>query len=155
MRRLLSCALAAMVVGGCYKYEPISAPVPGVGESVRAHLTPSGSQDVTPVLGREVAWLDGRLVGNESGRFRFSVTQTRSRLSGSAAWGGEEITIPGSAVDRVERRVLDRGKTIRASILAVVGAVGITAIVQSAARNPSGTPPGGGDPNPGLTILFR
>ncbi|MEO6445201.1 MAG: hypothetical protein ABIZ91_01800 [Gemmatimonadaceae bacterium] len=134
----------AVLFAGCYRYEPLRTPKPLVGENVRAHLTLAGTEEVARVLGRDIATLDGRLVSEEAGIMHIAASATVTRSMISTAWTGEEVRIPASSVEKLERRVLDKKRTIRTAFFAVLGAVGVSALIRSLGRDPSGQPPGGG-----------
>ena len=64
-------------------------------------------------------------------------------------WSGERLFIPRAAVTRLERRVLDRPRTLRAVGLYSVGMLVAGAVWLSAKGLVSGSPGGGtGPPNP-------
>lgn len=139
----------ALLLAACYRYEPHSTPLPVAGENVRMHFTLSGSQDVARVLGSDIASFDGRMVSEAAGILLFAVSSTVTRGGKSATWTGEQVHIPRTAIEKLELRVLDKKRTIRTTVFIVLGAVGISALIQKLARDAVGSPPvGGGGPPP-------
>lgn len=136
------------LTGACYRYVPLSNPAPEVGTELRSHLTPEGTTALATTLGRDVANFDGRLLSQEASVWRFAVTGTRTQEARAVSWTGEPVSVPRSAITRMELKVLDRPKSIRTAILATVGGIVIGLAVKGIAGSASGTPDGGGSPPP-------
>ncbi|MGQ0648348.1 MAG: hypothetical protein ACT4P7_12335 [Gemmatimonadaceae bacterium] len=148
MHRILSALSLSMSLSACYRYVPLPTPTPVAGTEVRSFLTPEGSTSMATTLGRNVSVFDGRLLSDEQNAWRFAVSQTRTAEARAVSWSGEPITVPRSAIARMELRVLDRSKTIRAAIIATVGGVALGFAIKGFA-SVSGTPSeGGGNPPP-------
>jgi hypothetical protein len=143
MRRTL-CALALAALGACYRYEPLTTPTPVVGTELRSFLTQEGAASMATTFGRNVVVFDGRLMADQENVWRFAVTQTRTSDARSVNWSGEPVSVPRTAIARMEQRVLDRPKTIRTAIFATLGAVAVGVMVKAISTESSGSPGGNG-----------
>jgi hypothetical protein len=117
--------LAALVgVCACYRYVPDTSPQPAVGSEYRAHLTSDGSTQVRPILGQNVVRVDGRLIAVSDSVYEVAMGATTTSVDPRPTiWSGEVIRLPRDAVDRMERRELDRPRTVRAAALYTAGVV--------------------------------
>ncbi|MGH7713371.1 MAG: hypothetical protein ACREOG_18940, partial [Gemmatimonadaceae bacterium] len=135
-----------LVLGAaCYNYVPISSGAPPVGSEFRAHLTDDGSTRLTPVLGAQVAMVEGRVSGANDSAYIVSVSATTNRAQVQTFWTGESITLPRSAVQSMEARRLDRRRTWLIAAGGIVGGV-LAAQVFGLGGKASGD--GGGPPPP-------
>jgi hypothetical protein len=148
MRRVLILTFLSAASGGCYRYEPLTTPEPVVGTELRAHLTDEGVASLGPTLGRGVTMLDGRLTSLEENAWRFAVSQTRTGDARVVNWTGEPVTVPRAAVGKMERRVLDRPRTIRAVILSAIGGIAVGLAIKGIAGEASGNGGTTGPPPP-------
>ncbi|MCC6318989.1 MAG: hypothetical protein IT361_15020 [Gemmatimonadaceae bacterium] len=135
-------ALSAASLGACYKYVPLATPQPEVGTEVRSFLTPEGSSSLATTVGRNVTVLDGRLLEEQSNVWRLAVSQTMTAEDRRVSWTGEPVSVPRSAVARMELRVIDRPRTIRTVIVAALGGIAVGLLVRGISTGTSG----GGDP---------
>jgi hypothetical protein len=129
VRATLLAVLAAS--NACYSYVPNRQSELAVGEEVRVHLTSTGSTVLQPVVGADVAAIDGRVTARTDSAYALSVGGTTKRAGETAVWTGEPITIPTTAIASADRRVLNRRKTFLVSALSVAGAA-LAAVVISA-----------------------
>jgi hypothetical protein len=114
LRALVRILPAALLLSGCYRYVVATDRVLTPGSHVRIALTPSGSTQLTPLLGRETSAVMGRVVSVSDTGFVLAVSETTkasSEGSGRVVWTGEAVTIPSSAVGTIENRSLLRGRT--------------------------------------------
>jgi hypothetical protein len=142
-----SLLLAALVgVCACYRYVPETSPQPTVGSEYRAHLTSEGTAQVQPILGQNVIRVDGRLLAVSDSIYELSMGATTTTLDPRPViWSGEVIRLPKGAVDRIERRELDRPRTVRAAALYTAGVV----LAGSVWLSISGRASESGGPGPG------
>ena len=138
------CASAAWLVllGGCYRYTPMSD-VPGAGTDVRIHLTEAGGASLAPVLGAGTTSVTGRVMSATDTDLVLLVSET-GRADGRVSWGGERITLPRSALASAEHRSLDRWRTVGVSAIGIGAAGGVIALLVSAFGSGSGGDDGGG-----------
>jgi hypothetical protein len=117
--------LAALVgVCACYRYVPETTPEPAAGAEYRALLTPEGSVQLRPILGQDVTRVDGRLIAvNDTAYVLAMGASTTSADPRPIIWSGEVVQLPKPAVDHLERRELDRPRTVRAAALYTAGVV--------------------------------
>jgi hypothetical protein len=125
--------LPAVAVLACYRYVPAVQTPPTTGSEVRAHLTAEGTQTLASVLGADIAALDGRILSDDGGGMRFSVSQTHTRAQRRTSWTGEPVTVPRNFINKMELRTLDRGRTIRAGAVYAVGGVALGIIFKGLA----------------------
>ena len=148
MRRYFVKLPVLLVLGACYRYVPMPTPQPAVGTEVRSYLTPEGKTSLATTLGRDVSSIDGRVLAEQPNVWRLSVSQTGTSDSRRVSWMGEPVDIPKSAIDRFQMRVLDRPRTIRTAILAVIGGVAVGLAIRGITTSDGGAPGPGGPPNP-------
>lgn len=143
-----SLLLAALVgVCACYRYVPETSPEPAVGVEYRAHLTPEGSVQLRPFLGQDVVRVDGRLVAVNDTVYEVSMgATTTSHDPRPIIWSGELMRLPKGAVERIERRELDRRRTVRAAALYTAGVVLAGSVWLSISGRATQTGDGGGGP---------
>jgi hypothetical protein len=142
MRRALGLVLACSVVGsGCFHYVPLSEP-PTQGMPVRAHLEPPVEVDLTHVTARSVVRVQGEVVASHPDQLV---------LSAFHIWGdngldwyadGETVRLPASSVALLELKRLSGRRTV----LAAVGLVAASYLVQATLRAAVGGGEGGGPP---------
>jgi hypothetical protein len=140
---LVSVVAATTVSSGCYRYVPNAQANFVVGEEVRVRLTSDGAATLLPVVGADVAAIDGRITARTDTAYGLSVGGTLKRAGTSAVWSGESITVPITAIAGVDRRVLDTRKTALVSGLAVgVGALAALVISAVTGGGSTGSDPG-------------
>ena len=138
-------AIAALGLGGCYSYQPATAPAPGT--EVRIELTTEGTAELARHLGPRVTAIDGRIRSWEpDSTMVVSVSSIRAADGSRQPWAGEApLSIAPSYVEWVGRRTLRRGRSwaVGAVTATAIAAVGVAAI--RASRGKDG---GGGNPPP-------
>jgi len=146
LRKLAPLAVLAFA-SGCYSYVPIASGAPPLGSEFRANLTDEGSTRLSPVLGAQVATVEGRVTSSNDSAYVVAVSATMSRAHAQTFWTGESITIPRSSVQTIEARTLNRRKTWFIVAAGLVGGV-LTAKVFGWGGGASGDGGGGGPPPP-------
>lgn len=138
---------AVLLLGACYRYVPETSATLEPGAVYRAHLTPEGTQQVTPVLGANVGMFDARVINAGGSDLLVAMSATVRRDDPRRTnWSGEEVTVPRSAVQGFDRRELDRKRTIGAAVGWGVGMLVVSALWRSIQGRASG-----GDNTPGPT----
>ena len=135
-------ALCCVLLGACYRYTPTSD-LPLAGSDVRLHLSEAGATNVAPIVGAGMTSVSGRVLSVSESDLVVVVSETAGadrRLS----WAGERITLPRSAVSSVERRSLDRRRTIGVSAIGVGTAAAIALLVNAIGSRGDGDGDGGG-----------
>jgi hypothetical protein len=150
-RRLLKAltpTLCLAVVAACYNYVPLAngAPPP-IGSEFRAQLTEEGSTSLAPILGPQVAMVEGRVSDANDSAYVVSVSATMSRAQRQTFWTGESVTLPRATVQTMEARTLNRRKTWLIAAVGVIGGV-LTAQIFGLGGSASGGDGGGGGPPP-------
>jgi hypothetical protein len=123
------------VLGACYRYSPTTH-APAAGTDVRIHLTEGGAASLAAVLGAGTTSVTGRVVGATDSDVVLTVSET-GRDATRVSWGGEQITIPRSAVATAEQRSLDGWRTLGVTAIGV-GAAGAIALLVNAISSRSG-----------------
>lgn len=139
--------LFAMSAVGCYRYVPGGQPPPTAGADVRVHITQAATGTLASTLGADVALFDAKILSDDGASYRFAMQSSRTRMGRITSWSGELLEVPRAAIERMEARVIDRPRTIRATIVAVVGGVAVGLIFKGISS--SGTGGGGRPPPPG------
>lgn len=140
--RPLLLVLLAMLPA-CYRYipEPEIAPVPG--NEYRAYLTSAGVEQMKPLLGQEVLQFGGRAIAVHDTVFEFAIGNTVRRDDPRPMiWSGERMMVPRSAIDRLERKQMDRKRTVRAAALFTAGTFVVGSIWLGVSGKSSGPGPG-------------
>lgn len=130
-----------VVAIGCYRFTPIDGVAPSEGTDVRLHLNDAGSVSLAPFLGFRVELVDGALIAVEDTAYVLAVTSTTNRIGNETSWSRERVGIPRTAVARLERKRLDRGRSWIAAGVTTAAAVA-SYLVFDLVRSTSG---GGGD----------
>lgn len=102
---------AALLLGACYTYRPLSTAQPLPGTRVSAELTNDGARDLSGQVGPEVEHLEGEVVGVDSTGVQLAVRQVETTRGIQSDWKGEKVTIPSSAVSGWQQRRLSVGGT--------------------------------------------
>ncbi|HSA54568.1 MAG TPA: hypothetical protein VLE53_02640 [Gemmatimonadaceae bacterium] len=136
-----------LAVCACYRYIPETAPEPLPGSEYRAHLTPEGAALLRPLLGQDVIRVDGRVLAVSDTAYQVAMGATGvSTDPRPVIWSGEQMWIPRAAVERFERRELDRPRTMRAAALYTAGVMLAGSVWLSI--NGRASERGGGGPGP-------
>lgn len=139
--------VALLLSAACYNYVPISAGAPPLGSEFRARLTDDGSMRLTPVLGAQVALVEGRVSETNDSALVVSISATTNRAQQQTFWTGESITLPRSTVQTIEARKLDRRKTWLIAAAGVLGGL-LSAQIFGWGGSASGGDGGGTPPPP-------
>ena len=147
MKRASFLAMGALALSACYRYVPETAPDPVAGSEYRAYLTTEGAARLRPLLGQDVIRVDGRVLAVSDTAFQVSMGATGVTTDPRPViWSGEQIWIPRAAVERIERRELDRPRTMRAAALYTAGVMLAGSVWLSISGRASEK--GGGGPGP-------
>jgi hypothetical protein len=130
---------------GCYTYRNTAVGDAVIMAPVRVELTEAGSQEITRQVGPRGSTLEGIVSARSDSSLVFGVTAL-TRMNGvEETWHGEHVTVPTSAVYRIQLRQFSALNTG----LFVAGLVTSALLVKTAAdagnvvRKPGG-PPGTG-----------
>ena len=149
MRAICLLPLGFLLAGaGCYRYVPIAGDTPSSGSEFRAHLTDDGSTRLTPILGSQVAIVEGRVSSANDSAFVVSMTATTNKALIQTYWTGESITLPRSAIQTIESRQLNRRKTWFVAALGIAGGFFAAKIFDLFEGSAGGGGGGGGGPPP-------
>ena len=119
---------------------------PAAGTDVRVRLTDAGAVALAPLIGNRVESVDGGVETVSDTGLVLAVRMTTDRLGVELPWRGERVTVPRTAVSRLESRSFDRKRTFLVSALAL-GAVAIIGLTFSLTGSGGGSDGGqGGTP---------
>ena len=104
------------VTGGCYTYRPVEVPGPEVGAQVSAELSRDGSSAMTPVLGPDVASVNGKVVEASADTLRLSLVSVTNQRGIPTSWRGELVPVPRAGVNNLGQRRLATGGTALLSV---------------------------------------
>ncbi len=133
-------AIAGVAIGGCYRYTPVGD-ASGDATDVRLQLTEAGGAQLSPVLGAGTTAVAGRVISATDTGFVLAVSET-TRNAERIRWAGERVTIPRSAVLAVERRSLDRRRTMGVVAIGVGAAAALGVLIGLIASAAGGDDPG-------------
>jgi hypothetical protein len=135
-----------MLLSGCYRYVATTNQALVPGSHVRIALTPAGSVQLMPLLGRETSAVVGRVVSTSDTAFVLAVSETLKNSAdgaGRVVWTGEPVSIPSTAVGGIEGRSLLAGKTALVIGGGAALATGLVYVLVKAVGSGGG---GNGDP---------
>ena len=153
--RLVAAAVLLHVLSGCYRYVPADGAANGAaigaavvapsGADVRVFLTPQGMTALEPRLGPRTAAVVGRVGDVGDGVVTLVVSETRKTDGGAPVrWIGERVAIPTASIARIERRTLDRRRTVLAAALAALAAGATFALLAALSGGGEGEDGAGG-----------
>jgi hypothetical protein len=100
-------------------------------------------------MGPAIERVDGRLVGQENGEYRVSVTSVKVVGGGEQIWSGENVLIKSDYVSGFYERRLSKGRTVALSAMV---ALGVTAFVLSRDLLGLGREPSDSIPNDSASV---
>jgi hypothetical protein len=114
MTRFVQCILAPILLGcfACYNYQPVAAPGPMPGKRINAGLTSDGARAMLPVLGPDIAEIEGWVVDAGRDTLRVAVLGVTSQRGIPTSWRGEEVPLPREGLAYVGERRFSRGGTV-------------------------------------------
>ena len=150
--RVLVVGLAVMASTGCYSYSAVPMTEPLVEQNAEFRISDAGRVQLARALGPGVETVEGRIVRQDANGWTVKVYRIANIRDEVSTWSGEEVDIPASAVELLQRRNLDKQRSVVA-LAAVAG--GVTFFVLTRSIFGGGTSvEGGGTGNPGETIRY-
>lgn len=147
-------ALGAAVISSnaCYTYAAVPTSQPLVEQMAEFRINDSGRAELTRQLGPGTFTVEGRVVRQDENGWTLRVYRHIDLRGQTTTWTGEVVELPRSAVELVNRRDFDRGRSVIAAA-AVTG--GFTLFVLSRSLLGGGTSPDeGGGGGTGAAIRF-
>ena len=137
--------VSALLLCSCYTYRNTAVGDAVLMAPVRVELTEAGSQEITRQVGPRGSTLEGIVRGRSDSALTFDVT-TLTRSNGiEETWHGEHVTVPRSAVYRIQLRKFSALNTG----LFVAGLLSGALLVKTAADAGNVVRKPGGPPGPG------
>lgn len=149
-RRSTAAALALLVTG-CYTYQPVETGPPDAGTEVRVGLGEPAADELARRTGREVDTLEGRVVRSSADSFAVSVSPLAPRGYDPYGLRRDTLAFALSDVQGVERQELDTGKTLLLVGGAVAGAALLFTLMLEGEGG--GVPNGGGGNQADVRVL--
>jgi hypothetical protein len=153
-RRGKAVMLAAAVFSSnaCYTYAAVPTSQPLVEQTAEFRITDSGRTELTRQLGPGTFTVEGKVVRQDDNGWTLRVYRHIDLRGQATTWSGEVVELPRSAVELVNRRDFDRGRSV---IAAAAFAGGLTLFVLSRSLLGGGSSPEeGGGGNTGASIRF-
>ena len=123
--RRIVVAATLLASTGCYTMQPVSEQPFPLGITVELVINDAGRAALRPMMGPEVAKVQGRLVQKDSTGYTVAVTQLGLLRDGTQVWSGERVSIKSEYVNSVTERRFSRARTavVTAAVLGVVAIV--------------------------------
>ena len=123
MKRAFGCAVLIALLGGCYTLQPSGGVVPELGKAIAMDINDAGRLAIGSSMGQEIAQIEGRLMGKESGEYTVAVSMVHLLRGGEQVWRGERVKIKPEHVAYMYERKFDRGRSIAMGTIGVGAAV--------------------------------
>ena len=138
MMRPRAVGAVALMLVGCYRYQPAPMSSPRVGMQVAAELSDSGTVALAKAVGPDAAAVEGRLVRVTESEIELAVTTVRQHAGTATDWRGERVIVPRGFLSRLQERKLSRQRT---ALFAAAFAVGAAVVGDAFAGNSGGSTP--------------
>jgi hypothetical protein len=122
-------ALAAVLLAGCYTFEPVQGPAPAVGTEIAFDINDAGRVALGGSMGPEIAQIEGRLVDKGSADYLVAVTAVHLLRGGEQVWSKEPVRIKSEYVSSVYEKKFSAVKSV------ALGAVGVGVVAALAGRS--------------------
>jgi hypothetical protein len=142
-----SAVMLALLVSGCYSYQPLETPTPAPGTQVAADLTDAGSLELASQIGPGVSSLRGAVVEYDRDALLLALSSVMGRNEQETFWKGEQVRIPHTTVARLHQRRFALGKSFLFGGTVVGGLLAAVSAFQGDGSG-GGVPGGGGGPSP-------
>jgi hypothetical protein len=96
--------VSALLLCGCYTYRNAAVGDAALMSPVRVELTEEGSQEITNQVGPRGSMLEGVVTAKSDSALIFGVTALTRTNGVEETWHGEHVTVPTSAVSRMQLR---------------------------------------------------
>lgn len=121
--------LAAILLAGCYTFEPVKGPTPEVGTEIAFDINDAGRVALGGSMGPEIAQIEGRLVDKGSADYLVAVTAVHLLRGGEQVWSKEPVRIKSEYVSSVYEKKFSAVKSV------ALGAVGVGVVAALAGRS--------------------
>jgi hypothetical protein len=143
---------AVLSSNACFTYAAVPTSQPLVEQTAEFRINDSGRAELTRQLGPGTFTVEGRVVRQDENGWTLRVYRHIDLRGQATTWTGEVVEVPRSAVEFVNRRDFDRGRSVIAAA-AVTG--GLTLFVLSRSLLGGGSSPEeGGGGSTGASIRF-
>ena len=122
-------ALAAVLLAGCYTFEPVQGPTPAVGTEIAFDINDAGRVALGGSMGPEIVQIEGRLVEKGSADYLVAVTTVHLLRGGEQVWSREPVRIKSEYVSSVYEKKFSAVKSV------ALGAVGVGVVAALAGRS--------------------
>ena len=96
--------VSAFLLCGCYTYRNTAVGDAAIRAPMRVELTEVGSQAITSQVGPRGSMLEGIVRAKSDSALIFGVTALTRTNGVEESWRGERVTVPTSAVSRIQLR---------------------------------------------------
>ena len=145
LTRTTGVAAFGALLMGCYTTRPIGGVNPSTGTKVAFDLNDAGRVALGPMMGPELARIEGEIVGQDAGDYLVAVDELTMLRGGTQVWRGEQVRVKPGYVSATYQRRFSMSRTV---LLGAVAAGGIAYLVTRSLNGSGQTEP----PNPGDTL---
>jgi hypothetical protein len=124
----IACLIAVILHAGCYSFRPIEPGDVAPGRTVRVTISPEQTLRLQPALGELRTTLQGQVVAAESPAMIGLTVAANSAAPGSRSAFNAFVTVPLSAVERIEERRFSYGRTLALAGAAAIVGVAVLAV---------------------------
>lgn len=144
LTRSTGVAVLGTLLMGCYVTRPIGGVTPPTGVTVAFDLNDAGRAALGPMMGPEIARIEGRILNQDAGDYVVAVDELTMLRGGTQTWRGEQVRVkPGYIAATYEKR-FSKSRTV---LLAALAAGGVAYLVsrsvvgsgESEQKNPGDT----------------
>ncbi len=118
---------AALLLAGCYKYQPMNSVAPTPGDDVQVSLNDQGSQQVTPHYGSGVGLLAAKVLAIRTDSLELGVRSARTAAGIEVYSGADTLLLPMSSVTSISGRKFAVGQAALLGGLMIGGSIGAMA----------------------------
>lgn len=128
VRRVTLPGLLLAFAAGCYQYQPVAAPAPGVGAEVKVELTGAGQDRLQAARAIPFSELTGTVLSSSTEELLLQVELDSRRLGYGTGTVTDTVRVSRVDVREVGVRTLSRNRSIFAAGVGLVAVAGIYAL---------------------------
>ena len=134
--------LAAVLLVGCYTFEPVQGPSPAVGTEIAFDINDAGRVALGGSMGPEIAQVEGRLLEKGPAEYLVAVTDVHLLRGGEQVWSKEPVRIKSEYVSSVYEKKFSTARTVALSAIGVgiIAAIAGRSLVGSGIADPGKQP---------------
>lgn len=111
--------MAAVLLVGCYTFEPVQGPSPAVGSEIAFDINDAGRVALGGSMGPEITQVEGRLVEKGPADYLVAVSAVHLMRGGEQVWSKEPVRIKSEYVSSVYAKKFSTARTVALSAVGV------------------------------------